>query len=269
MIPALIPFPQSRRIGRNQIFLQTDHGKPAAAVGKKQRQHFVPQIVLAAAPLVLFLQDHIALDVHFLGNERQAVHALGFNLHDLFEVVFRNPDVIDRLILAGPGVGLAAEAGDMIGKGSLALADAVGRRAFALEHHVLEKMRQPCCSLVFIAAADTVPQLLNDDGRAVVFDHRQGQAVGQRGQGGGRLTREGRRLVAGDSGGQNERGENTAIIEGCTPSFLRVIDQLFKSGFPWYWPPKVILRKLFSRLETAMPLRSMAGRIGVLALRIA
>jgi hypothetical protein len=77
--------------------------------------------------------------------------------------------------------------------------------AGALEHQVLEKMRQAGFAGRLVGGADLVPDHLGDDGGAVIRDHHNLQAVAE-GEAGGRLRCH-RGLGERTAGGDSERSK--------------------------------------------------------------
>jgi hypothetical protein len=81
--------------------------------------------------------------------------------------------------------------------------------AGALEHQMLEEMREPGFAWRLVGRADLVPDHLGDDGCAVIGDHHHLQAVLKR-ERGGTFRRDrglGQGVTGGKGGGRNQYGE--------------------------------------------------------------
>ena len=94
---------------------------------------------------------------------------------DQRQILRRHRLPVDRRVLVGLGVGLAADARDprrmLIGPDVLR----------ALEHQVLEQMREPGAAGLLVLRADVIPDREMHDRRRVIFEKDDLQAVGQRG----------------------------------------------------------------------------------------
>ena len=80
---------------------------------------------------------------------------------------------IGGVVVAGEGVLLAADLGDRFGEGAL------GMGLGALEHEMLEEMRDARLARRIVGRAVAIPDHVGDDRRAVVRDHNHGQAIVQ------------------------------------------------------------------------------------------
>ena len=100
-----------------------------------------------------------------------------------------------RLVVGGVGVALAADRRDH--RGVLFGPDVLR----ALEHHVLEEVREAGAPRLLVLRADVIPDCEVDDRRRVIFGQDHGQPVGQRRDVVLKLRRAEPRPSAGQSGG--------------------------------------------------------------------
>ncbi len=127
-------------------------------------------IVDAGAAL---LQDHVALGRYVLRGQAQIGHAVGLHAHDRGQAVLRDALEVGGHVVIGEGVIVAAVLGDDLG-------ELAGRDLLrALEHQMLEEMRDAGRAGRFVGGADLVPDHLGDDGRAAIRDHDHMEAVFQ------------------------------------------------------------------------------------------
>ena len=119
------------------------------------------------------LEDHLALGRHLLLGELQVHHAVGFHLHHGLEPVLGDALEVAGHVVGGEGVVLAAEPGDDLGEG--AGGDLVRR----LEHQVLEEVGDARDARRLVGRADAIPDVVRDDGSAVVRHDHHLQAVGE------------------------------------------------------------------------------------------
>ncbi len=118
--------------------------------------------------------DHVLLVGQRFFGDGQRGHAIGLEPEHALEVIRG-----DRLVVVGPiGLGVAVErpAGpvDVPGVGAL------GHLGRAVEHHVLEQMREPGEALLLLRRADLVRDVRGHDRRAVVLAQDHLQAVVER-----------------------------------------------------------------------------------------
>ena len=126
------------------------------------------------------LDAHPALFLHdfALGDERLLVdpqrrHAIGFHPHHQRQVLRGNRLPEHRRVLVGVGVGLAADRRD--DRGVLLGLDV----ARALEHQVLEEVREAGAARFLVLRADVIPELDVDDRRRLVLVQDDDHAVRQ------------------------------------------------------------------------------------------
>ena len=93
------------------------------------------------------------------------------NIESLIEVTASNDNVVDGLIERGPSVDISACAFDLLGH--ITNTSASG----ALEHHVLEQMRQPRNLVGVVGRSDINPDLKRNHRRGMVFLQDDPQAV--------------------------------------------------------------------------------------------
>ena len=128
------------------------------------------RIVGPHAPL---LEHDLALGDQLLLGDAQTGHAVGFHAHHQLEPVGRH-----RLVVAGRIVGrVGVVAAAILRHGARELGGA--HRGGALEHHVLEEMRDAGLAPHLVGAARLVDQDLGDDRRAARRQHDHLQAVRQ------------------------------------------------------------------------------------------
>ena len=123
-------------------------------------------IVHAEAALLL---DRVDLVVELLLRDHQRPHPVGLEEQREIELVGRQDLEVERPILVGRAVHAAAVHEHQIGM--LAGTDVLG----ALEHHVLEQVREPGAALALVARADVVVHRNREDRRGVILrdDHAQ------------------------------------------------------------------------------------------------
>jgi hypothetical protein len=147
------------------------------------------------APL---LHDHVALGRDHAVGERQAGHAVGLERHHLAEVLLGDALEEGGVVVAGEGVLLAADLGDA----QRELALRVGLRA--LEHQMFEEMSDARLARRIVGRAVAVPHHMGDDGRPMVGDDDDGEAVGEPELGDARSGRDGRgRRGGAETGGKS------------------------------------------------------------------
>ena len=108
-----------------------------------------------------------------LGEELEVTHALGLELHREADVRGRHGVVIGGDVLGREGVGLPA---DLLEQARVLLGRDVLR---ALEHHVLEHVRDAADADVLVLRAHVIEDLHRRDGRLVVGEEEHLEAVGE------------------------------------------------------------------------------------------
>jgi hypothetical protein len=109
-----------------------------------------------------FFQHDVALGPDDAFIEGQPGHPVGLVIHHRAQMLLRHTLEIGGVVEGGEGVLLAAEAGDDLGE--LARRPARG----ALEHQMLEEMRDAGLSRRIIGGAVAIPDHVSDDRRAPV-----------------------------------------------------------------------------------------------------
>ena len=128
-------------------------------------------ILDAHAPLFL---DHFALGLEHLLVDAQRGQAIGFEPEHERQVLRRERLPEDRRVFVRIGVALAADARDP------------RRMPFrldvlrALEHHVLEEVRESGTARLLVLRADVVPDLSVNDRRRMIFEEHDLETVRQR-----------------------------------------------------------------------------------------
>ena len=181
-----------------EIVHRSDHRVLVGGIVERELVHrFVGAAVrLVVASLAALFLDGVALVVEVLLDDGERAHAVGFEEHRRLELIGRHRLVVERALLVRGAVHRAAVAED--GVEMLAGADVLR----ALEHHVLEEMREAGAAGALVARADVVDDGDREDRRDVILGDDHAQAVlqlrvgeldrGQRdgGQRGGRAARE-------------------------------------------------------------------------------
>jgi hypothetical protein len=175
-------------------------------------------------PLPVLLLHHRALGAEVGLVDAQVGEPLGLGPEQRLEMVRRHHRLVGGDVLAGEGVVLAA---DVLGEAVELLALHVLR---ALEHDVLEEMREARLAFGVVGAADVVPDLDADRRAGVALDRKQGEAVVElalavddarhlqrlgRGRGGG--ARRARAERAGGEAGREERDRDEAGVHAGVP----------------------------------------------------
>ena len=187
-------------------FLAPADDRPAIRVIEIERRHHLlgqPRLRVVGDPHVEFFEHDIALRQHVLVLQDQPGHAIGLEFHHPGQLLARHALVVAGIVRRGERVLVAADPKHGLGK----FTDRV--LAGALEHQVLEKMRQTGFAGRLVGGADLVPDHLRDDGGAVIRDHHNLQAVAES-EAGGRLRGHrglGERAAGGDSERSEQRNE--------------------------------------------------------------
>ena len=128
-------------------------------------------VVLAALVLHDVALSGERLLVHVV---EQETHAVTLQPERELEPVARHRLVVVRAVLRGRAV-------DVRRAGTLEVAEVrvFGHVLAALEHHVLEEVREAVPALRLVLRPDVVPDVDGDDGRAVILVQHHPQAVGQ------------------------------------------------------------------------------------------
>ena len=167
--------------------MRGERGGEEIFVQKRARPVFVAQ-----APL---LHHHLDLLREFFRAHHEIYHAVGFEPHRERQAVAVDLLVIDGEI--GGSEGVLAPARLRYDPREFTRAEAPG----ALEHHVLEHVRDPGHAGHLVHAAHPIPHLMHDGGRAVVFLDDQAQAVRKAEFVRVRLRRRDERERGGENGG--------------------------------------------------------------------
>ena len=120
------------------------------------------------APL---LEHHVALGRDNIVAQREARHAVGLERHAGLEVLLGHLLEVGGEVVAGKGVLQTANLGNKFGE--LALRMGLG----ALEHQVLEEMRDTRLARRIVGRAVAVPDHVGDDGGPSVWDNEDLEAV--------------------------------------------------------------------------------------------
>ncbi len=148
-------------------------------VGMHGERGVVQQLRQAAVWLVLdahpaFFLDDLALALERVLVDAQRGHPIGLEPQHQRQVLRWRRLPVDRDVLTRLGVGLPADAGDE---------RAVRFRLHvlrALEHHVLEQVREAGAPRLLVLRPDVVPQLHVHDRRGVILRENHREAVGER-----------------------------------------------------------------------------------------
>ncbi|MGY4299001.1 hypothetical protein ACVWXN_007096 [Bradyrhizobium sp. i1.4.4] len=127
---------------------------------------------------VVFFQHDVTLGQHVLVLQDEADHAVGLELHHGAELLAGHALVVASVVDPGEGVLAAADPPH-------SLRELAGRvLGGALEHQMLEEMRESGFARRLVGGAGLVPGHLRHDRRAVIGDHHNLQAVVEREAGG-------------------------------------------------------------------------------------
>src|SRR6185312_11049979 len=118
--------------------------------------------------------DDIALALDDLRHEREVRETISLEIEDLVERRAWEPVLVDGHVVAGEGI-VAATARL---HGAIELAGRALRGA--VEHHVLEEMREPSDARRLVAAADVHPVVENDVRDVEIGPNDDGQPVIER-----------------------------------------------------------------------------------------
>ena len=113
-------------------------------------------------PHVLLFEHDIQLGTHDRVGEHQPGDAIGLERHHLLEVLARDPLEEPGIVAGGERIFLTADGSDFLRE---AIAGVLCR---ALEHQMLEEMREAGFARRLIGAADLVPDHVGNDRRAMV-----------------------------------------------------------------------------------------------------
>ena len=175
--------PVVRRVERDDVLERrgvelvgaADHAAPVRVHGVRFAvDELVEHAVRLGEDALLVLADHHVA----LGREVRRVHVerrepVGFGPQQPLEVVRRHDLVVVRDVFGREGV---VEAADVFGEP----VDRLGRGARrALEHQVLEEVREPRAARRVVLAADAVGDVDRDRGHPAVDDEDGAQAVGE------------------------------------------------------------------------------------------
>ena len=169
---------RQRRVARQRLDLRApaDHRHAVRVVEVERRRHLLGKqragVVVGA--LAALLQDHLALGLDRVLRQHQVAHPVGLHRHHRLEPVGGDALEIGGVVARGEGVVLPAVLGDDLGE--RAFGDGLG----ALEHQVLEEMRDAGGALRLIRRADPIPHHMRHHRGAVILDHHRLHAVAER-----------------------------------------------------------------------------------------
>ncbi|MPM75898.1 hypothetical protein SDC9_122892 [bioreactor metagenome] len=157
--------------GGVEVLHRADGGVGVGVQGREGQLEQVPERVPVrhvVVALALLLLDHVALVVQVRAVQcgQQGAHPVGLQPQCEVEDARRAALVVVRPVEGGGGVGGGAD--------RLQDRDVLGRRdvARALEHQVLEQVREACPVGQLVAGPDVVPEIDRDGrGRVVRTDH--------------------------------------------------------------------------------------------------
>ncbi len=172
-IPGLVPVAQFLDLHALQVGHPAD-GRGMVAAGRVG--HGAEQLEGLCSGLIVGTQAALFLDdldflAEFVGWQAQAGQAVGLQFQGYGQAVTRQHLVVGGVVVAGEGVFFRAEV-TQDARG-LARADL----GAALEHHVLQGVRQAGLARGFVAGTDLVPDLRDHHRGAVVFAHHDLEAV--------------------------------------------------------------------------------------------
>ena len=148
-------------------------------VGEVVVEHFAEALVCAAVRLVVDAQaplflHRVTLIVQLLLRDLERAHAIGFQKQRELELVRGQRLEVEREIGVRRAVHRSAVREHLVEV--FAVADVLR----ALEHHVLEEVREAGEPLALVARADVVRDVKRNDGRAVVLHELHAQTILQR-----------------------------------------------------------------------------------------
>jgi hypothetical protein len=148
-------------------------------IGEVRVEQLVEVLVRQAVRLIVDAQATLFLDglplvVQLVLRDVERAHAIGFEEQRQLELVRRQHLEIERQVDAGRPVHRAAVGEHLVEV--LAVADVLR----ALEHHVLEQVREARQSLALVARPDVVRDVQGDHGHAVILHELHAQTVVER-----------------------------------------------------------------------------------------
>jgi hypothetical protein len=169
--------------GGREVFVEADD---VGLVGVARRVEVLHEELEPAAvglifePLPALVLDHVALVVELLFGQRvgERGEAVGLDPEEVFEVARGHGGEVVGAILVGRAVDAALEE---VRAGGLDVLEILARRVLrALEHHVLEEVREAAAARPLVLRADVEPLVDVDDRQLAVDVQDDAQPVGQR-----------------------------------------------------------------------------------------
>ena len=155
-----------------QIFAPTDDrmviGMHAIGNGLHGLPQGLPGIVIAHLQL---LDDDLLLGRELRWIQEAVAHAAGFDLQSLFPAIARQIEVEGRVVLRSHRIVVATK------PCGLRVDAALGIAVRPLEHHVLEKMRDPSLPALLVTRTHAIPDPVAHDRKVTALDTKNAQAV--------------------------------------------------------------------------------------------
>ena len=161
--------------GGVEVLDAADHAAPVGMAQVRLGAHLLEEAAVRRGedPLPVLLLHHGALGKEVGLVDLEVQQPLGLGPEQRLEMVRGHHRLVGGDVLAGRGVVLAAH---VFGEAVELLALHVLR---ALEHHVLEEVREARLAFGIVGAADVVPDLDADRGAGVALDREHREAVAE------------------------------------------------------------------------------------------
>ncbi len=171
------PFLDGGEAGRVEVGHRSDGGMLVrVTVGEQASEHFIfdqPARLVVALPFLVLDDAALVIQLLLVHHAEQIAHAVAFHEQRLFQRRLR-----DRLEIVGavePGGAVVIGRADLLQVSEVIARQIVG----AVEHQMLEQMREAGLALRLVLGPDIVPGADRDDRRLVVLVDDDGQAVGE------------------------------------------------------------------------------------------
>ncbi len=153
-----------------------DHRPTVWVIEEQRRLDLLPQprVRIVGDPHVVFLEHDVEFGQRVGVGEHEASHAVGLELHDEGQIFARDALVIAGVVGGGERVLLATDGGEHLGE------FAAGIFLGALEHQVLEKVRDTGFAGRLVGGPDLVPHHVGDDRDAVIGNDDDFEPVRER-----------------------------------------------------------------------------------------
>ena len=175
-VPLFVPGAQIVGLQRMQVVHVADDGgfieRFVPHFDVQRFPHFAGRAVVGAHPA--FFADNVHFVVEGFVAEIEVDHAVGLHFQHFVQIFNRNIGGIDGFGTVGVGIVVAAQ------RRHTAAEFALGHAVRTFEHHVLQSVAQAGFALMFVHAADLVPQPHGRHRRARILLNQHLHPVGQR-----------------------------------------------------------------------------------------